>query len=137
MRQPLLFASIPFVDPAVFEEQAAITRKYHIFPTADEWRGKIFFAETSETCPTPERLRICLEALKSEGVFDALSGILVGKPMNERYYEEYKTVWRHAVNNPALPILYNINFGHAAPRAILPYGALAHADAEKQEITLL
>lgn len=132
-----LLASIPFVDPAVFDDQAAITRKYHIFPTADEWRGKILFAETSETCPTPERLRICLEALKSEGVFDALSGILVGKPMNERYYEEYKTVWRDVVNNPALPILYNINFGHAAPRAILPYGALAHADAEKQEITLL
>ena len=83
------------------------------------------------------RLRFCLETLKSEGVFDAVSGILVGKPMNERYYEEYKTVWREVIDNPELPILYNINFGHATPRAILPYGAAAQVDAEKQEIRLL
>jgi muramoyltetrapeptide carboxypeptidase LdcA involved in peptidoglycan recycling len=57
--------------------------------------------------------------------------------MNEKYYEEYKSVWREAVDNSKLPILYNVNFGHSAPRAILPYGAMAHVDAEKQEITLL
>lgn len=61
----------------------------------------------------------------------------MNKPMNEKYYEEYKTVWREVVENPSLPILYNINFGHAAPRAILPYGATARVDAEKQEIRLL
>lgn len=132
-----LFASVPFVDPSVFDEQGAITRRYNIFPSADEWRGKVFFAETSECCPAPDRLRFCLETLKSEGVFDAVSGILVGKPMNERYYEEYKTVWREVIDNPELPILYNINFGHAAPRAILPYGAAVQVDAEKQEIRLL
>lgn len=131
------FSTVPFIDPSVFNEQAAITRRYNIFPAAEEWREKIFFAETSETAPTPERLRLCLQALKSEGVFDAVNGILVGKPMNEKYYEEYKTVWREVVNDPSLPILYNVNFGHAAPRAILPYGAFAQVDAEKQEITLL
>ena len=36
-----------------------------------------------------------------------------------------------------IPILYNVNFGHASPRAIIPYGAVAHIDADKQEITLL
>ena len=31
----------------------------------------------------------------------------------------------------------NVNFGHAMPRAILPYGAKAIVDAKKQEIVLL
>ena len=85
----------------------------------------------------PERLAKYLNAVRAEGVFDAVSGILVGKPMNERYYEEYKAVWREAVGNPALPILYNVNIGHAAPRAILPYGAAAKIDADRQEICLI
>ena len=62
---------------------------------------------------------------------------IVGKPIDEKYDEEYKDIWREAVNDPELPILYNVNFGHATPRAILPYGAAARADANKQEIVLL
>ncbi|EWM54449.1 S66 family peptidase [Ruminococcus flavefaciens] len=120
-----------------FINQREITRRYNIFPTAEEWRGKILFAETSEVMPTPEMLREYLEALRAEDVFDNINGIIIGKPMNEKYYEEYKNVWRETVNNPELPILYNVNFGHALPRAILPYGSIAHVDAERQEITLL
>ena len=111
--------------------------KYGIFPRSEEWKGKILFAETSEIMPTPERLREYLGALRAAGVFANISGILVGKPMNEAYYEAYKQVWCDAVQNPELPILYNVNFGHAAPRAILPYGAAVRADAGKQEILLL
>ncbi len=119
------------------KHQSEITRRYNIFPTAEEWRGKILFAETSEVMPTPELLREYLDVLRAEGVFNNINGIIVGKPMNEKYYEEYKNVWREVVDNDKLPILYNVNFGHAAPRTILPYGAAAHIDAEKQEIILL
>ena len=120
-----------------FLRQAEITEKYNIFPTAEEWKGKILFAETSEEMPSPQRLRECLEAMKTRGVFSNINGIIVGKPMNEAHYEEYKEVWRDVVNDPQLPILYNVNFGHAAPRAVLPYEAMARVDADKQEITLL
>lgn len=120
-----------------FANQIAVTRKYNIFPSAEEWRGKILFAETSEVTPPPEMLREYLGALKAESVFDNVNGIIIGKPMNEKYYEEYKSVWREVVNNDSLPMLYNVNFGHAAPKAILPYGAMAHVDANRHEITLL
>ena len=120
-----------------FTKQTEITQKYNIFPAADEWREKILFTETSEVMPTPELLCEYLTALKNMGVFANISGIIVGKPMNEKYYEEYKDVWRDTVGNEKLSILYNVNFGHASPRAILPYGALARVNAEKQEITLL
>ena len=87
--------------------------------------------------PPPDMLREYLEALKKECVFDNINGIIIGKPMNEKYYEEYKAVWRETVDNADLPMLYNVNFGHSLPRAILPYGAMARVDAEKQEITLI
>ena len=119
-----------------FLRQNEITRKYNIFPSAEEWKGKVLFAETSELTPKPEMLMEYLEALKGEDVFANINGIIVGKPQNEVYYEEYKDLWRQVVDNKDMPILYNVNFGHGTPRAILPYGATAVADAEKQEILL-
>ena len=119
------------------EKQKEIIRKYDIFPSSEEWRGKILFAETSEETPDPERLAEYLSAMTNEGVFENINGIIVGKPMNEKYYEEYKSVWREIVDYEKLPILYNVNFGHAAPRAILPYGATAKVSADKQELILL
>ncbi len=133
-----ILSGFPF-GPAILEDlkhQNEIIRKYNIFPSAEEWEGKILFAETSEEQPSPERLKQFLEALKSEGVFAKINGIIVGKPQNNKYYEEYKAVWREVVDNEKMPILYNVNFGHGTPRAILPYGAEAFVDAEKQEILL-
>ena len=128
-------AGVP--DTEIFCEQGEISRRYNIFPAAEEWKGKILFAETSEENPEPDRLRQILEALKAVGVFANINGILIGKPQNEQYYEEYKSVWCETIGDPSLPILYNINFGHAAPRAILPYGALVQVDANRQEILFL
>ena len=126
-----------YPSPEVFDTQGEIVRKYNIFPTKDEWQGKILFAETSELRIPPEQLRTYLEAFRAEGIFSAVSGIIVGKPIDECFYEEYKQVWIDAVADPKLPILYNVNFGHGSPRAILPYGAEAVVDAQKQEIILL
>lgn len=36
-----------------------------------------------------------------------------------------------------LPIVYNVNFGHACPIGIIPYGIMAEIDCEKKKITLL
>lgn len=119
------------------KHQSEIITKYNIFPSADEWEGKVLFAETSELQITPDELRSILDAFRDAGVFGKINGIIVGKPQNEKYYEEYKDVWREAVGNEKLPILYNVNFGHGAPRAILPYGAEARINAEKQEIILM
>ncbi|MDD6834414.1 MAG: hypothetical protein PUD62_03700, partial [Solobacterium sp.] len=30
--------------------------------------------------------------IKKKGVFDVVSGVLVGKPQDEEYYEEYKDI---------------------------------------------
>jgi muramoyltetrapeptide carboxypeptidase LdcA involved in peptidoglycan recycling len=55
--------------------------------------------------------------------------------MDETYYNEYKDVLIKTIGNPKLPILYNINIGHATPHCIMPFGVHANVDAEKQVIT--
>jgi muramoyltetrapeptide carboxypeptidase LdcA involved in peptidoglycan recycling len=90
--------------------------------------------ETSEEKPTPERYRRALEFLKETGVFDAVSGVLVGKPMDEAYAEEYKRLLVEVIDKPELPIVFNLNVGHALPRCIVPFGVLAHVDVGKQVI---
>lgn len=119
-----------------YADERAICERYDIFPSPDEWRDKILFLETSEETPAPEELKRMLEALQSRGVFDAISGMIVGKPQNERYYEAYKSVYTSVVGRKALPILYNVNFGHAYPRCVLPYGIAAKVNATEQTISM-
>ena len=42
-------------------------------------------------------------------MFEAVNGLLIGKPMDETYYEEYKKVLIETIDNLALPIVYNVN----------------------------
>lgn len=117
-------------------DEKDICGKYQLFPSKEEWTGKILFIETCEEKPTPELLEKELLALKEKGIFEVINGILVGKPQDEIYYEEYKDVYRKVINNKTLPIVYNVNFGHANPRCVLPYGMLAKVDMEHKKILL-
>ena len=117
-----------------YEDQKSVCEQYGIFPVLEEWKDKILFIETCEEKPTPEKLEQELNVLKERGIFDVVSGVLVGKPQDETYYEEYKAIYEKVISNKALPILYNINFGHAAPRCALPYGTLVEVNMESKQI---
>lgn len=120
-----------------YADDSKICQKYHLFPEKEEWKGKVMFLETCEEKPEPEVFRAELKALKQTGAFDEINGIIVGKPQDEQYYEEYKKIYREVISNKNLPILYNVNFGHAMPRAILPYGAKIRVNAKIQEIKFM
>ena len=122
---------------ARYADERAVCEKYRLFPSAEEWRGKVMFLETCEEKPSPDTLRDELLCIEATGAFDALAGLIVGKPQDECYYEEYKDVYREVLGARALPIVYNVNFGHAYPRAALPYGAPVRVDAAAQKIGLL
>ena len=72
--------------------------------------------------------------LKEKGVFDVVNGVLVGKPQDEVYYQEYKDILIRVIDNEKLPIVYNVNFGHAMPRCALQYGAVAKVDMKQKKI---
>ena len=111
-----------------------LCRQYHLFPDAADWAGRILLLESSEEKPTPEKFRRALSYLKEADVFGAVSGVLVGKPMDEAYAEEYRHLLVEVIDRPELPVLFNLNIGHALPRCIIPFGVPAVVDAEKQSI---
>ncbi|MBO4848304.1 MAG: LD-carboxypeptidase [Clostridia bacterium] len=106
-----------------------LCRKYGLFPDSAEWTGKILLLESSELKMPPDKYRKALEALKERGVYGAVSGVLVGKPMDGAYAVEYREALKEVVADPALPIVCNINVGHAQPRCIIPFGVPAEVDA--------
>lgn len=72
--------------------------------------------------------------LKKKGVFNVLNGVLVGKPQDEAFYQEYKDILIKVIDNEKLPIVYNVNFGYATPRCTLQYGAVAKVDMKQRKI---
>ncbi len=112
-----------------------------IWPSIDDWKGKILFFENSESNMTPEILESVLRNLQAQGILDVISGILVGKPTLSEHYEDYKNAILKVVAGEAkrndLIIMYNVNFGHATPITIIPYGAKCEIDADEKTITLL
>ena len=111
-----------------------------IWPSLSEWKDKILFLETSEEKPNPDLITYYLRNLGAQGIFNVAKGIIVGKPQNERYYEEYKDVYRKVLkefNRTDMPVLYNVNFGHSSPIGIIPYGINCELDIDNKKITLL
>lgn len=119
-----------------YEDEKAVCEKYGLFPEIAEWSEKVLFIETCEEKPVPEQFEKEIALLKERGIFDVVSGVLVGKPQDEAYYDEYKNILVRVVNKPDLPIVYNVNFGHAAPRCVLQYGAMVGVDMKKKKIKI-
>ena len=123
-----------FFSPERYADMPALCRKYRLFPEPAEWAGRILLLETSEEQMPPEKYRRALQYLKGAGVFDAVSGVLVGKPMDEVHDRAYRALLSEVIDRPALPVVCNLNVGHAMPRCIVPLGVEASVDAEAQVI---
>ena len=117
-----------------FNDESLIYKKYNIFPTEDEWKEKILFLETSELIIEPAELEKILMEFKNRKIFNLVKGIIVGKPMDEKYYNEYKEIYKKVFRDLGTPILYNVNFGHSVPRCIIPYDAETTIDYDNKRI---
>lgn len=117
-----------------YEDTPILCEKYHLFPDAEDWKGRILLLESSEEKLSPEKYQQSLEYLKERGVFEAVSGVLVGKPMDETYVQEYRQLLVQVIDKPDLPVVFNLNIGHAMPRCIIPFGIEAVVDVDNQII---
>lgn len=112
-----------------------------LWPGQEAFDDAILFLETSEDQPTPDQLRYYLRTLNALDVFDRLNGIILGKPQDETYYEEYKEEYLKVIKEEAgrddLVILYNLNFGHTNPKFILPYGVKAEIDCRSNSFKII
>ena len=117
-----------------YADMPLLCEKYQLFPDREDWKGRILLLESSEEKMAPDKYRKSLEYLKGRGVFDVVNGVLTGKPMDETYDREYRQILADVIDDPSLPVVCNINIGHAKPRCIIPFGVEATVDAEKQII---
>ena len=112
-----------------------------LWPNLEDWKNKILLIENSENNMTEDMLCWLLRNLHAQGIFDVIKGIIVGKPPFEDKYESYKEVFTKVVgfeaNHPEIPILYNVNVGHAYPIGILGLGLKYQIDCENKKLTLL
>lgn len=117
-----------------YADMPVLCEKYRLFPDLDDWKGRILLLESSEEKMPPDEYRKALEYLRERGVFDVVSGVLCGKPMDETHDQEYKQNLIDVIADPQLPVVCNVNIGHALPRCIIPFGVDAFVDTDKQLI---
>jgi len=112
-----------------------------LWPAPEEWDGKLLLIETSEENMSESALCWLLRNLQAQGILHRINGIVVGKPAFEEKLEAYKEVYRQVVgfeaNLPELPILYNVNVGHAYPIGLFPLGLEYEIDCDRKTFTLL
>ncbi|MCS4484475.1 LD-carboxypeptidase [Gleimia sp. 6138-11-ORH1] len=122
-------------DNTRYADSVSLCQQYALFPQLADWKDKILLIETSEEKPSPELYRKMISALKNYGIFDVITGAIVGKPQNEKYYDEYKEILLTELADKEISLVYNVNIGHATPRCIIPFGIEAEVDTQKQTIT--
>ena len=129
-----------YIDTGVTENQAEINtiiNDCNPFPSLEEWSDSIMLLESSDGLSSPENYRKIIQKLKEIGVMKKIAGLIVGKPMDEVYYEEYKQVLKEELEEYNFPILYNINIGHSYPHTLLPLGEIVQIDATNKTLTIV
>jgi len=94
-------------------------------------RDAILFLETSEEAPSPATVDAYLTDLDQLGTFHAAAGLVFGRPYG--YTEEdARLLWdvvEARTEAAGLPVLANVELGHADPMVTLPLGVGATLDA--------
>ena len=54
--------------------------------------------------------------------------------MDRAFEAEYQELLVEVIDRPELPVVCNLNVGHATPRCIIPFGVEATVDVRKQSI---
>lgn len=101
--------------------------------------GAIVFLEMSEEAPSPAHVDGYLTDLEQLGVFDAASALVFARPYGYTP-ENTKVLWdvvARRTEASGLPVLANVEAGHADPMVTLPLGAAAELDAGSKRFRLL
>lgn len=107
----------------------------------DDFAGKIlFFEDIPEICDV-EYMGKFFEWLGIHGYLQVLKGVIIGRMCTPESFAPYAEEIRRVVSCKCglddMPILYGVNFGHATPVCILPYGAEAELDIETLNFSIL
>lgn len=121
-------------------EALSMLRGTPLYPTKEAFEKGLLLLETSQMYPDPVIFEIELRTMGVMGVLQLLNGILVGKPQDNKYFEEYQIIIVKVLKEfklENLPLLYNCNFGHTEPKWTLPLGVKAQLDLDNKQLKLL
>ncbi|WP_100489450.1 S66 family peptidase [Sporolactobacillus pectinivorans] len=111
-----------------------------LFPDISCFNDTILFLETSEECPPLWMVEDSLRSYGMMGIFNRINGLIFGKPLKNKFYEEYKPVIRRIAkefDREEMPILYNASFGHNEPKCLIPYGARAEINCGRSGFSII
>lgn len=77
-----------------------------------------------------------IDLLIENEILQNVKALIFGKPQDEVFFDEYKKILKDKSEKFDLPIFYNINFGHALPHNIIPYGIELEIDFDHKTLTL-
>lgn len=109
----------------------------------DFWNDKILYFETTEDVPTITNVKYFLRNYGTQGIFERISGILFGRARDYTKQEKYdlgemiRTMLVVEFNQPDLPVVANLDFGHTDPQWIIPNGILTEINCDARTIRLL
>lgn len=113
------------------------------WPQPGFWKRKILFLETSENKPSVEQVRYWLRNYGVMGVYDQLSGLIIGRPRDYSIQEKVafeamiQQVVRDEFGQAELAIVSNVDFGHTDPQLILPLGVDVEINPQARKLTQL
>ncbi len=111
-----------------------------LWPSVEEWKGKILLIETSEENMPDSLLCALLRNLNAQGILKVINGIIVGKPAFKDHFDSYKDVYKQVVGfeagRPDMPVLYNVNAGHAYPIGVFPLSLTYEINCNPVSLTL-
>jgi muramoyltetrapeptide carboxypeptidase len=98
-------------------------------PYEPKWDGGILFWE--EVARAPRNIDHCLMHFRLRGVFEKISGMVIGRPLacedteTPQFNVDFRQMVLSLCQEYRFPILFNVDLGHADPKLTLPIGAMA------------
>lgn len=111
-----------------------------IWPEQAVWKDAILFLETSEEKPIPSSVKYFLRSLAAMGVLKELNGIIMGRPYDALYWDEYDEILLKILREEGLTdltVVTGMDFGHTCPTFTLPLGTLAEINCAAKSFSLL
>lgn len=113
------------------------------WPDSAFWKNKIYMIETSEEKPSPEEVGFSLRNLGVQGIFDQISGLIIGRPKDytedekKQLYKTVVSIVAEEFGNSELPIVADMDFGHTDPNMIIPMGIKTEIDPAMKKISII
>jgi len=132
------------------ETLAGLLMSARAIPDAEHCRGGILILETSEELPTGTEVYRILRAMGERGLLRQFFAVLFARPkawsLACRTTPEEKVAYRADLHQAVLQGLaeyapdamavLDVDFGHADPQLVIPYGGLIRVDATTHHITV-